>query len=55
MGNGEVVEVMTIRTTSIGECGGRELMVVRFMNPNITKTHKEDFIFEEWLLHVFKC
>ena len=39
MGNGKVVEIMTIGSTSIEECGGREFAAVRLANPKITKTH----------------
>ena len=49
MGNGEVVEVMTIGSTSIEECGGREFVAIRFMNPKITKNQKEHVIFEDML------
>ena len=49
MGNGEVVEVMTIGSTFAEECGGREFVAVRLMNPKITKTHQEHIIFEDIL------
>ena len=49
MGNGEIVEVMTIGSTSIEECGGTELVAVGLINPKITNTHKEHFIFEDML------
>ena len=47
MGNGEVVEVMTIESTSVEECGRREFVVVRFVNSKMTKTHQEHIIFED--------
>ena len=49
MGNGKLVEVMTIESTSIEECGGRAFATVRLANPKITKTHKENAIIEDTL------
>ena len=49
MEKGEVVEIMTLGTKSIEECGGREFAAERFSNPQITKTHKEQFVFDDRL------
>ena len=38
MGNREIFEIMSIRTTSIEECGGREFTIVWLMNPKIMET-----------------
>ena len=45
MGNGEIMDVMTIGATSIEECGGREFAAVRLINPKITNTQWEHIIF----------
>ena len=50
MGNGEVIEIMTIGSTSVEECGGRDFVVVRLISPKITTTHWECLIFEDMLL-----
>ena len=42
-------QVMNIGSTSIEELGGREFVVVRLMNPRITKIHEEHVIFEDML------
>ena len=39
MGNGEVIEIMTMESTFVEECGGSDFMPVRMTSPKITKTH----------------
>ena len=41
MGNGELMEIITLVSTSIEEHEGRLLAAVRIFNPSITNTHED--------------
>ena len=39
MGNGEVIEILTIGSTSVERCDGKDFAAMRMISPKITKTH----------------
>ena len=49
MGDGDLIEIMTVGLTSVEKCGEREVVAVRIMSPKITKTHQEHAVFEDMM------
>ena len=49
MGNGQLVDIMTVMRISVEEFDGREFVAVRLINPDILEMHKEPTVFEDML------
>ena len=49
MGNGEVIEILTMGLTSVERCDGKDFVAMRAISPKITKTHMEHQIFEDMM------
>ena len=49
MGNGEVIEIMTMGSTSVEKYKGKDFVAMRMVAPIITRTHQEHQIFEDMM------
>ena len=49
MGNGEVIEILIMGSTSVERCDGKDFVAMRMIAPKIMKTHREHQIFEDMM------
>ena len=49
MGNGDVIEIMTMGLTLVERCEGKDFVAMRMIALKITKTHQEHQIFEDMI------
>ena len=46
MGNGEVIKILTMGSTSVERCDRKDFVAMRMITPKITKTHQEHQTFK---------
>ena len=49
LGDGELVEIRAVGSTSVERCREGNMVAIRMMSPKITRTHQEDIVFEDMM------